>query len=221
MFKYLLFVTTLVLFTGCRQTTKVTPWSATKQMPPPPGFITEIPLEKRGRDSGKPSIFYGYKQRYCRWIHFDSLETGFDSIQIRVWLGCDLCKLKHVVIIENTDLRWSAKLVTIGPVRPNSSEDDSRVDLIGVTACTPSHGWDYLLNKMKQLRIAELPNGRDIGCTSCIDGTSYLFEIATRYKYRFLNYGCPEDCADKVWQAKNVLTFAHLLEEEFGFTYAK
>jgi len=223
MFKYLLLLAALALFASCRQTTKITPWSNTKKMLSPPGFIAEIPLRKEGFRKGQPDLFYVFRQRYCRWYRLDSLAAGFDSIQIRVWLGCDLCKLKHVVIIENTGLHWDAKLVTLGP--PLSFDEDGQysIDLTGVTACAPLHGWDYFLNKMKELRITELPNGEDVdGFKGCgADGMLYLFEIATRYKYRFLNYGCAEDYADKIWQANNVLTFANLLEEEFGFTYER
>lgn len=187
----------------------------------PPGFVAEIPLEKGGFRKGQPDLFYVFRQRDCRRYRLDSLAAGFDSIQIRVWLGCDLCMLKHVVIIENTGLQWDAKLVTLGPPLFFDEDRQYSIGLTGVTACSPLHRWEYFLNKMKDLQITELPNGEDIGCNGCIDGTSYLFEIATRYKYRFLHYGCPENCAGKVWQAKNVLTFAHLLEEEFGFTYER
>ena len=48
------------------------------------------------------------------------------------------------------------------------------------------------------------------------DGIDYVFEIATRDKYRMFHYWTPSLYSDKVWQAKNVTLISELLQNEFA-----
>lgn len=62
----------------------------------------------------------------------------------------------------------------------------------------------------------ELPN-----YTMGDDGIDYVFEIATKDKYRMYHYWTPASYFEKYWQAKNVTQIAEVLQREFGFDYTR
>lgn len=199
-------VMAVVLSQACHDVEKTPP----KRFDKDPGFVTDIPIRKKGRMAGEPD---------AKMLGLDSLEYGYDSLQIRVWLGHSLAITNHIVIISSTNQKWHAQLITSYVDRQQKpAKIDNRSQSV-----VPKSGWRDFEKSLNGFNIVNLPHGNyDSTCDHCggADGISYSFEIATSSTYRFFNY-CNPDYAHGCPEAATVLQFAAFLEKEFDFTYTK
>jgi len=213
-------------FTACHQVEPVPagPWDDTVS---DSTVIMEIPVRKDGYRIGKRDLLYEFRYYDAKGLGLDSLESGYNSFQLRAWLGHSMAIIKNVVVIYNTKRRWHATIITYR----NPTQDEYKAakingpyrKILERREAIPSSGWAGFIKKMLELQVINLPNADDLtGYNGCgADGISYDFEVATRSKYRFFYYCNPDINTAKYWQAKNVLAFAALLEKEFAFTYDK
>jgi hypothetical protein len=205
-------VMTVLLSQACHNAEK----TAIKRFDRNPGFVTEIPREKDGE------LDYMYKyviKEDSKLLGLDSLEYGYDSVQIRVWLGHSLAITQHIVILSSTNNKWKARLITLyrdEQVKPAKiSVKDREVN--------PKSGWADFVKSLTGFNIYYLPHcNYDKACDECgaLDGISYYFETGSKYSYRFFYY-CNPDIAKGCPEAMTVLQFAAFLEKEFNFTYTK
>lgn len=181
-----------------------------------PGFVRDIPVIKDGKIKREEDPFYEYINAEAFALQLDSLEAGYDSLQLRVWLGHSMAITKHIVIMKYKNKKWSAQLVSY------SRETRNDKPIKKVRKISPVSGWNILMGKLFKLNITTLPSETELANYNGIglDGISYEFEIATPKMYRFYSYGNPQRNAD-FWQAGNVLQIASLLESEFDFKYTK
>jgi hypothetical protein len=186
-------------------------------------FKQEIPTYKNGRSKGDTEYLFKALRQDALELGLDFIENGFDSLQLRIWLGHSMAIKRNVVILKQVNRQWFGQLVTYsyGHDDKNGQEFISRKDIEQVN---PKCGWTDFIKALMNLQIPTLPNGQDInGYNSCggNDGIDYFFEIATPEKYRFYYYCNPEENINQFWQVKNVVEFSHLLEKEFDFTFTK
>jgi hypothetical protein len=175
-----------------------------------------VPIIKEGRLKGHDDPFYEDINKYAFALQLDSLEAGYDSLQLRIWLGHSMAKVKYVVILKFKDQKWKGQLVSFS----NKTENNDLCKK--VRTMSPGSGWHTLIDSLYKLKIVTLPHEAEIARYNGAgaDGMSYYFEIATSKRYRIYNYTNPEDNT-KFWQAANVLKIANLLEKEFNFQYVK
>jgi hypothetical protein len=155
-------------------------------------FLKEIPIEREGRHKGQPDLMFQFLRKDASDLNFDSLEKGFDSLQVRIWLGHSLAVKRNLVIL---------KVSNVAPISGWNNLVKNLLDL-----------------KILTLQNANDIEGYN-GCG--MDGIVYYFETSTKKRYRFYYYCNPDDNLNKYWQAKSVLQFSYLLEKEFDFTYTK
>ena len=181
-------------------------------------FKKDIPLEK----DGHIDYFFKYISQDSKDLGLGFIENGYDSLQVRIWLGHSLAVNKNIIILKKNNGKWSGQLITYsyGHDEKNGKEFLNKKYIKEIT---PKSGWEYLTKKMMEFKILTLPNSNDIlGYNDCgNDGIAYFFEIATLQKYRFYYYCNPGDNQSKFWEAKYVLEFSNLLENEFNFSYTK
>jgi hypothetical protein len=178
-------------------------------------FVREIPVSTDDPRKDKYEFMYNMTTAYAHGLKLDSLFNGYKSIEVRIWLGHSMAREKQVVILTNRVGDWKGRVLCYAG-NCYCIKSDKYIN--------PSHGWGSLLEKLQKLQITTLPNSDDLaGYPRCCgaDGIDYIFEIATEKKYRFYHYSNPEEYTAKFWQAKNVLEFASLLEEEFAFKYTR
>lgn len=207
---------TLFILSGflCQCTDTPEPRYVNKKLAP--DFVREVPIIKQGRGKGQEDLFYEDINRNAFALQLDSLEAGYDSLQLRIWLGHSMAKVKHVIILKFRDQKWKGQLVSF-------SEKNVNYDLVKkVRNVYPRSGWDTLIDSLYKLGIVTLPHETEITGDNGggADGISYDFEIATSKKYRAYSYSNPEDNTN-YWQAVHVLQIAKLLEKEFEFQYTK
>jgi len=173
-------------------------------------FKKEIPTYP----DGSFDIFYRLTKTKEKQLGLDSLESGFDNLQIRIWYDLSLVRERRLVIIKNTDTNWTATTYDL------QVDWDGKTETIlskKVKNVTPKSGWANFSKKLLDLNILTLPNQDDIAnYGGGFDGTTYNVEIATKNQYRFYGYWQPEVFQDKFWQAKNMANILKLLWQELG-----
>lgn len=175
--------------------------------------VSATSIESRSKDDTE--YLFKYIRKKALGLGLDFIENGFDSLQLRIWLGHSLARIKNVVILKNNNHVYSAYVISYYS-HPKVKGEIRRV--------IPKSGWKILVDQINKLQIIALPSGPDIkGYKSCggLDGIDYYFEIATKNKYRFYYYCNPSENINQYWQVKNMSEFTNLLEKEFDFSYTK
>lgn len=171
--------------------------------------IREIPTDRRG----KPDLMYRVIKQRKSQLKLDSIEAGYDSLQIRVWSEQSRAYIKHLIIISKKDRKWRCLFYTM-KVDWNDKNDSETVLTHSVREIIPSMGWSKFTDRLLTLGITKLPNGPAGG----MDGEDYCVEIATRDEYRFYKYWSPETTESKFWGSKNMVEIMRLLEKECSFS---
>jgi hypothetical protein len=176
-------------------------------------FKREIPIWSNGR----PELFFSLAQQKGKQLSLQSLETGFDSLQIRMWYDYSQVAQRDLLIISRTNSSWTAVVYNL-TVDWDSFTDTEKIKTKKYKNVTPKNGWDNLVRKLAELKITTLPNMDDIPGLEdgWRDGISYNVEVATKQMYRFYGYHLPHKFQDKFWQAKNMVHILKLIEKEFG-----
>lgn len=168
-------------------------------------FKKEIPLA---------DIFYTLAKAKQRQLGLDSLENGFDNLQVRVWYDFALVRERKLVVITNRDAVWTAVVYDL------QVDWDGQTETIlskNVKQVTPKSGWVTFSKRLLELKIVTLPNQDVIeGYYQGTDGETYNVEVASKNRYRFYGYWAPGLYRDKFWQAKNMTEILNLFETELG-----
>ncbi len=188
-------------------------------------FKKEIPK------NGDTSIFYKLIQKKARLLSLDSLQNGYDSLEIRIWTNSSEPVYSNLIVIKKANSIWTATNYIMSDwERPNTNDsikimrikkldpidNTDTVEIIKIKNLKPIGSWDKFLSKLFALKIMTLPNMNDIPglVDTWSDEFTYSIELATKNEYRFYNYHCPHNFQDKFWQAKNMVEIKKLIREE-------
>jgi hypothetical protein len=171
-------------------------------------FKKEIPPRENGS--------YDLKKQKERQLQLDSLESGFNSLQIRIWYDYSLVTKRELIIIKKVKNQWTGMYykmeVDWNPFKYTETITNRKSEFI-----TPSFGWDNFTKKLFDLKIMTLPNMADIPglINDWDDGSTYNIEVATKNQYRFYSYHEPDKFEGKYWQAKKIVEILKLVSGEF------
>ncbi|MES2387718.1 MAG: hypothetical protein V4543_06930 [Bacteroidota bacterium] len=170
----------------------------------------EIPLYT----DGVPDNFYRITHNQARQMKLDSLENGFDSVQIRVWYEDPLSISRQLLVMQRSAGEWSAKSYKMTVLTQDSVEmltDFVKKDI------SPLSGWAAMAKNLNKYVMTSLPNMDDIPglFDSWKDGETYCIEVATTKQYRFYCYHVPEHFQKRWWQAQNMVGLLNIFEKEF------
>lgn len=175
----------------------------------------DIPVNKKGKE------IYAYTStsKMASQLNLDSLELGFDSIQIRIWYGFSKSDSSQIFIIKNQNNKWSAESIILKYLWNDTMYESSISDTI-TKINYHTVNWSKFLKELFDLKITDLPDMDKIeGYKDIdgIDGNDCVVEIATQKKYRFYGYWYPGKFKDEYWQAGNMMRIIELIEREFSF----
>lgn len=173
----------------------------------------DIPLDKKGR----PSSYYRNKSNVENKLGLNTLENGFDSIQIRLWYGYAFKDSSQLVVLENSNGKWEAKLFTLVYYL---NENGDKLDSISKDIITrePKSGWQNFINKVIKLDLTTLPDKSKIkDYPDFSDGDDVIIEAATKKSYRIYSYKEPNQVQLKIKEAKNMEQILEFIENEFSF----
>lgn len=168
----------------------------------------EIPMDRKGR----PTLSYQFDKQKAAQLRLESIESGFDSLEIRIWLDYSLAWNKPLIILTRKNGKWNGRFITMR-IEWSVRQDSELVVHPNSRAVVPTMGWDKFTRELFNLGITTLPNGPDGG----MDGADYNIEVATIDHYRYYGYWSPETTEAKFRGSKKMVQILHLLERAFDF----
>lgn len=173
----------------------------------------DIPL---GKD-GKPVIYYQRKDEIERKAGLNTIENGYNQLQIRLWYGYSFNDTSQLVILKNNKSNWIAELYTL-KYKYNMSSDSILSITKEVVKRNPISGWQSFIESLTKLEILNLPDYHLMPeYYLYTDEGEVTVEIATPQKYRIYHYPSPVLRQDRIWQAKNMKQILILIENEYKF----
>lgn len=156
----------------------------------------------------------------------DSLEHGYDSLQIRYWQEQGLNGNRQLYVLKNTRGKWSAIAYDLLLNSDYANGSGSR-ELLRRPApymvkhskqLKPFMGWKPFMDSLQALQVMTLPDSEAIGGMEVkwTHPNVYYVEVATKNHYRFYKYYDPHRFADKFWQAENMLRIESLMKTQLG-----
>jgi hypothetical protein len=179
-------------------------------------FIAEIPRH----DNGDVDLFYKLTLDKSQQLNLDSIQTGYDSIQIRIWYEYSLTKTRKLLVLKNMAGVWEGRKYIMTVDWDWQAIRDS-IESVESTTVVPVSGWDKFTEELFDLKITSLPNMDDIPGLEdgWFDGVTYNVEIATKYQYRFYGYHLPDKFQDEFWQARNMMSILNLVKRELKISW--
>lgn len=179
-------------------------------------FVKEIPTWK----DGSVDLSYNLTQQKVKQLKIEALQSGYDSIQIRIWYDYSLSNLQKLLIIKRSNSKWTAMSYRLNVKWDYLNLTDSIVSYDFETL-SPNRGWNSFINDIFSLQIQTLPDMNHIPelFDGWCDGVTYSVEIANMSNYRFYSYHLPEEFQDKFWQAKNMVSILNLIKNDFGISW--
>ena len=164
---------------------------------------------------GEKDFFYKDVNHLSQILKLDSLQAGYDSIQIRIWYPKTMGR--SIIIIRKHDQKWQAFLYTVNYENSVGSDSTGKVQNYSQKEIFPKISWEELMKRIFSLGIESLPDMDEIPeyDRGGIDGFTYNFEIATKQSYRFYSYWMPYSYSNKLWQAKRIVEILKLIKDQF------
>jgi hypothetical protein len=178
-------------------------------------FIRDIPDFKNGHSLRLEGLSHSRDS-----LQLDTLEYGYDSIQIRLWVTYAIKDTFQIVSIKRHKNQWSG--VYCETALHYSMEHDS---ILYYTKWEkplyPKTGWQPFVDSLIKLNILILPDCTKIkGYDFPFDGgNSVTFEISTVGQYRLYMYQLPGLNKNHFKEAANVDNILKLVSYEFGIRY--
>lgn len=152
----------------------------------------------------------------------ESLENGFDSIQIRLWYGYGYPDTAQLVILTKAkNKEWKAELIDM--IYDLDSLDHSLLSISHKKVIgTPNKGWKNFTNALFRCDIISLPDCYKIrGYHGSMGGRSLIVEIGRCRSYRIYSYSNPASMASYFDEAEKLERALKLIETEFNYPRLK
>jgi hypothetical protein len=151
-----------------------------------------------------------------RLMGLQSLENGFDSLQLRFWYGYARTDSSQLVVIARKGQIWSAQLYTFIYVMGDSGK------IISIkkdeSSGSPKLGWKQFIQELYKLSIPTLPDKYSIkNYPEYTDGSSIIVEVATKRYYRIYSYKEPMMVQEQVQDAGKIEQALMLIEDQFEY----
>ncbi|MBP6023421.1 hypothetical protein [Ferruginibacter sp.] len=163
-----------------------------------------------------------YIQRIILAAGLDSLDNGYEDMQLRIWLGHSLAIKHDIIILKYKNNKWHGERLSFSKV--GNSLFDTKIKILFYEKIFPKSGWSTFFNMVENSQIfTALKDDTPLNCCNSggADGILYTFELATKNKFHLHSYSNPTSDGPNNVHSKEVLAFANLLEKEFGFEYIK
>lgn len=216
--KTLFSITVIIFFLSCHN--RNNPLQTLTRLNTSDTFHYDFPKVNRELDS----LRYNQKRFLERGLGLESLEKGFDSIQIRIQYGGPMIG-DRLVILSNKDNKWNAEISKLGS-RPNPDYKgeamtnywEGFIPTRTIEIKTPKSGWEQFISELFKLKILSIEDeskieGYKFGVVN--DGCGVIIEIATKNVYRWYEMEQPDYFYYDLWQAKNLSRILRLVDEEF------
>jgi hypothetical protein len=161
------------------------------------------------------SIFLKEKRIIEKKLGLNSIENGFEDLQIRIWKGFSQTDYLQLKVFSNNGKTWSAQLYNL--VLHYDKNFDSVVAVTNeVVTKTPRTGWKFFTDSLFKLDILNLPDDSKIPNYNISSDSDLLtVEIAKGNSYRFYSYADIETLSKSIEEARKMEQILKLIQDEF------
>jgi hypothetical protein len=175
-------------------------------------IILDIPQKFRSNTFSKR-----VHEDFCKNLNIGSLKTGYDSLQIRVWIECGYDS-SNLIVFKKNPSGWKGDIYYYKIIH----DGQSNFRLSNVTSFnkTPASGWNIFINDLMKTGLMELPDFTIYMPKYNLpnDANKVLVETATKKRYRLYEYPELRLNYDNIEGAKKLDSALCLIEKEFNFT---
>jgi len=174
----------------------------------------------------QPHIFYENKKYLTEELNLRKLEFNTDSFELRLWVKFELITGGQVYSLKKINSQWTClhysyyEQESDSPVEHEVYDNISyfTVDSISVKKKTPKSGWSKFLGEIEDANIYNLPDQSDIkGWENLVtDGNTFYVEYATKTKYKFYSYNCPDLYEDDFVECRQMIKILEIFNKEIG-----
>ena len=174
----------------------------------------------------QPDLMYEVKKKTADELMLNKLENGADSFELRLWAKVEVTNGGQVFVIKKINNQWNclhySYLESKGMMSPNQGLikwiTDFTVDTFCVKKMQPVTDWKTFFAAVEKENIYNLPSQSDIKgwVNGVCDGLTYYVEYATKDKYKFYWYNCPDVYEDKFKECKQMTNILGVFNSEFG-----
>jgi len=156
----------------------------------------------------------------------NKLENGTDSFELRLWANVEVSTGGQIFVIKKINNNWTClNYFYIKSERKFGKDyknwmNSFTVDTFWVKKKQPKTDWDTFLKSIKKENIYELPVQSDIKDWENIvtDGFTYYVEYATKDRYKFYYYNCPDVYENEFKECKQMTNILDIFNKEFGLS---
>jgi hypothetical protein len=163
------------------------------------------------------STFHNKKSDLERKLGLESLEDGYDSIQIRFSYSIAIFDEWVLIALRHNGIKWTGE---VSIIKEHFSQEKETVDSLSrkIRFDQPKSGWIEFINKLFDLQVLVIEDQKIIlndEFASATDGDGVFFEIATPNVYRNYGYSNLDIQSKRFWQVGNVKVIKDIFIDEF------
>jgi hypothetical protein len=176
-------------------------------------FIRDIPKDPDGKQDLYNSIVILRDS-----LKLDTLENGFDSLQIRIWFTYPFTDRQQLVILSRKHKQWEYKYIDYKPHYIKIQNKDSLIYIEKRAILkSPKGSWNEFTDSIYYFNIMTLPDYSTLkNYTLPTDPDGKIFEIGTKHEYR-LYYYPSSTLSTEFRESRDVNNIVRLFEKEFDF----
>lgn len=161
-----------------------------------------------------------FSQRMVKKLHtllkLESLQNGFDSLQIRIWIDCG-DKISSLIVLERKGYQWNAVFYSFDIYYDEKLGFEIRN--LNTDNRSPKSGWDSFFENLMKIDIIDLPDHSKFFPKYNLPNDAYrvLVEVGMLKKYRLYEYpelGLNSNIAEGPGKLHQALK---LIEREFNY----
>ncbi len=166
--------------------------------------------------NNKERLLYSLR-RSETMLKLDTVQNGFDSIEIRLWFSYSFISSDQLLVIKNKDNNWSGLFYDY---RPLFSEDRKSDPVLEIKSRNlfPGIPWTSVIDTLYKNNILTLPNYTQIKDYYSVNDPDVLsIEVSTRKSYRLYIY--PSPINTKSAETTNIENILNFLAQTFDLKY--
>lgn len=186
-------------------------------------FFLDLPDTSK---THRPDFAFESTKNLVDELNLNRLTNGVDSFELRLWTKVEVTNGGQVLIIKKINGEWTCleyiyleafhgDFQRMSDLEFNTSFS---IDTFWVDKKQPQTSWDTFFSSIEQEKIYELPSESDIdGWENYVtDGYSYFVEFATKDKYKFYSYNCPDVYEEDFEECHHMTNILDIFDKEFG-----
>lgn len=175
-------------------------------------------------------LLYLKKKNIIDELNIKSIESGVDSLEIRLWAMAGSARGGELYIIRKTKYKWNCYhywfIERVAEQKSLNRDSytlnelaDAGLDTFWIKKEVPRYGWNRFLTSLNNSEIYNLDSfeGVSLEVIEKINSYSFMIEYATKNKYRLYWYNC-SDIFNGCRQCEQMIGVLNVFNTAFNFS---